>query len=143
VATIPFSPGVNIDERDLSYRFIRSPGPGGQNVNKVSTSAQLRFDLAGRSAIPAEVRQRLTKLAGRRIGAAGVLVITARRYRSQERNRRDALERLISLLRRAGSRPPRRRRTRPTRASVQRRLEQKREHGRKKALRGRRATLDQ
>jgi ribosome-associated protein len=116
---------VTIDERALQERFVHASGPGGQNVNKVATAVQLKFDV-NRAELPAPVRDRLIGLAGRRVTADGILTITAQRFRTQERNRRDARERLLALLLRAQTVPKRRRPTRPTAASVERRLTAKR-----------------
>ncbi len=128
---------IAIDEREIEERFILAAGPGGQNVNKVASAVQLRFDVDGSPSLPEAVKARLRKLAGRRLSRDGVLVITARRYRSQERNRQDALERLLELIRRAAVPPSRRRRTRPSLAARQRRLEAKTRRGQLKRLRGR------
>jgi ribosome-associated protein len=111
-----------LDEREISETFIRASGPGGQNVNKVASAAQLRFDVRGSPSLPAAVRTRLERLAGSRMTQDGVLVITARRFRSQERNREDARDRLVALIRRAAEPPKPRRRTRPSSASRQERL---------------------
>jgi ribosome-associated protein len=125
-SVIWITPSISIDESELDERFIRASGPGGQNVNKVSSAVQLRFNVARSPSIPSEVRERLLRLAGRQVSAEGVLVIIARRFRTQERNRLDARERLADLIRRASERPKPRRKTAPSRASKQRRLEQKR-----------------
>lgn len=118
-----------IPERDIEWTFVRSSGPGGQNVNKVASTAQLRFLLASNTTLPPEVKRRLRRLAGRRLTDDGSIVIIARGERSQERNRRDALERLEELVERARIEPKPRQRTRPTRASKERRLEAKRRRG--------------
>jgi len=133
---IPITPSIAIAESEIQEEFVRSPGPGGQNVNKVATAVQLRFDAAHSPSLPEEVRSRLLGLAGRRLTAAGELLITARRYRTQERNRQDARDRLIALIRRAAEPPKPRRPTHPSPASRERRREEKRRHGAKKSLRG-------
>ncbi len=126
-----------INESEIKEQFIRASGPGGQNVNKVASAVQLRFDVASSSTMPKDVKTRLMRLAGRRMTEGGVLVIDARRYRTQERNRKDALERLITLLRRASMRPKPRLKTRPTLAARQRRLASKQRRGDLKRTRGR------
>jgi ribosome-associated protein len=133
---IPAGNGIFLDEKELQWSFVRSSGPGGQNVNKVSTAVQLRFDAARSSSLPDEVRERLLRLAGKRATAGGVVVIDARRHRSQEQNRRDALDRLVDLIRKASAKPRARRKTRPTGASRRRRLERKRRRGEIKRKRG-------
>jgi ribosome-associated protein len=127
---------IAIDESEISESFIRASGPGGQNVNKLATAVQLRFDVRRSPSLPDEVRARLERMAGRRLTNDGVLVITAQRYRTQERNRADALERLVELVQAATVRPVKRRPTRPTFASKVRRLEGKKRRGDIKALRG-------
>ena len=116
---------LSFDDGELSESFIRAAGPGGQNVNKVASAVQLRLDLRHSPSLPEEVRQRAERLAGRRLSQDGVLVITARRFRSQERNRQDALDRLVALLRRAATAPTPRRPTRPSAAARERRLTDK------------------
>jgi len=126
---------IAIDDNEIAESFIRASGPGGQNVNKLATAVQLRFDIRRSPSLSDEVRARLERLAGRRLTRDGVLVITAQRYRTQERNREDALTRLIELVRAAAVRPTPRRPTRPTLGSKVRRLEGKRRRGGIKALR--------
>jgi len=126
---------IAIDDSEITESFIRASGPGGQNVNKLATAVQLRFDVRHSPSLPGEVRARLERIAGRRLTRDGVLVITAQRYRTQERNRDDALTRLIELIRAATVRPVVRRPTRPTFASKVRRLEGKKRRGHVKALR--------
>jgi ribosome-associated protein len=118
------SHALSIDENDLDIAFVRASGPGGQNVNKLATAAQLRFD-SRKAALPDDARERLARLAGQRMTREGVIVIHAQRFRTQERNRADAIERLFELLREALVRPKPRRATRPTLGSKQRRLEGK------------------
>ena len=133
---------ISIDERELEESFIRSSGPGGQNVNKLATAVQLRFDVRHSPSLPNDVRARLETLAGRRLTRDGVLVITAQRHRTQERNRQDALDRLIELIRQAAVRPVPRRPTRPTKGSRERRIESKKRRGGVKRLRNTRPSMD-
>ena len=137
---IPINRHLFLDESEVEESFIRASGPGGQNVNKVSSAVQLRFDLSRSRSLPEEVRERLARLAGRRLTRDDVIVITARRYRTQERNRQDALDRLVALIRRAAVSPTRRRPTEPSAAEKERRLEAK---ARRAAVKEqRRATLE-
>jgi ribosome-associated protein len=133
---------IGIDEREIEESFVRASGPGGQNVNKLATAVQLRFDARGSPSLPAEVRARLERLAGTRVTRDGVLVITAQRHRTQARNREDALERLIDLVRRAAVAPRLRRPTRPTAAARKRRVEAKKHRAGVKRLRRAEPTLD-
>ena len=126
---------IQIPEEELQESFIRSSGPGGQNVNKVATAVQLRFNTGKSPALDEEVKMRLKRLAGRRMTADGVIVIEAKRYREQEKNRADARERLAVLIHKATEKPKARRQTRPTRASVQRRVEVKKKRGNVKQMR--------
>ncbi len=133
---------ISIDERELEERFVRASGPGGQNVNKLSTAVQLRFDVRRSPHIPDDVRARLERLAGRRLTREGVLVITAQRHRTQERNRRDAFDRLVELVRRAAVAPAPRRATRPTAGSRERRLKSKKHRATVKDLRQAKTAVD-
>lgn len=126
---------IAIDESEIQQEFIRASGPGGQNVNKVATAVQLRFDVYNSPSLPDDVRKRLIRLSGRRVTEAGVLIIDARRFRTQERNRRDAIERLVELIRKAAEKPRPRRTTKPTLASKRRRLETKRRRSETKRTR--------
>jgi ribosome-associated protein len=126
---IVVTPSLALADDEVALRFVRAPGPGGQNVNKVATAVELRFDAARSPSLPEPVRDRLARLAGRRLTAEGVLVIQAHRFRTQERNREDALARLVDLLRRASEAPKPRRPTRPTRASKERRIAEKKRRG--------------
>jgi ribosome-associated protein len=134
--SVPITPDVTLPDRDFTWSFVRASGPGGQNVNKVATAAQLRFDLAGTGSLEPAVKARLRSLAGRRVTEDGALLIVARTQRTQEGNRREALERLTDLIRRALVAPTARKATRPTRAARERRLEGKTQRRRTKVLRG-------
>ncbi|MBV9701315.1 MAG: aminoacyl-tRNA hydrolase [Methylobacteriaceae bacterium] len=122
---IHISDKISLDENEIAETFVRASGPGGQNVNKVASAVQIRFDVRRSPSLPEDVRARLERLAGRRLTRDGVIVIDAQRFRTQERNRADALDRLVELVRRAAAAPMPRRPTRPTKASQERRLEGK------------------
>jgi ribosome-associated protein len=126
---------ISIDHDELDEQFVRASGPGGQNVNKLSSAVQLRFDVRRSPNLPGDVRARLERLAGRRLTREGVLIISAQRHRTQERNRQDARERLIELIRRAAIAPIPRRATRPTAGSRERRLQSKKHRSSIKGLR--------
>src|SRR5215212_1306287 len=127
---LEITPDIAIDEGELSERFVRASGPGGQNVNKVSTAVELRFDMAQSNAIPEDAKARLRTLAGTRMTSDGVLVIDARRHRTQAQNREDARERLAELIRQSLVRRRRRRKTKPTKGAVERRIESKQKRSR-------------
>ncbi len=129
---------IALDEGEIDESFVRAAGPGGQNVNKLSTAVQLRFDVRRSPSLPAAVRARLERLAGRRLTRDGVLVITAQRHRTQDRNRQDALARLVALVRQAAVPPVPRRPTRPTAAAKRRRLDAKTRRSKIKQLREKR-----
>jgi ribosome-associated protein len=135
---LTIAPGIVVPEDELSESFIRSSGPGGQNVNKVATAVQLRFDAAGSPSLPERVRLRAVALAGQRATKDGVIVIEANRYRTQEQNRADARERLTELLAKAAEPPPKpRRKTKPSKGAVERRLKAKSGRSGIKKMRGR------
>jgi ribosome-associated protein len=134
---VEIAPGLELPDAEIEFAWIRSPGPGGQNVNKVATALQLRFNAAGSSILDDGARTRLATLAGRRLARDGWLVISAHRHRTQEGNRRDAFDRLAELIVAARIRPTIRRATRPTRASRERRLDGKKQRTATKRLRGR------
>ena len=133
---IAVTPALSIPEHELAERFVRASGPGGQNVNKVATAVELRFDVAA-SSLPDDVKARLITLAGKRVTADGVLMIDSREHRTQAQNRAAARERLAELVRRAAHRPKARKKTRPGKAARERRLTSKSERGRVKAARSR------
>jgi len=142
VAMIRITPKITIEEREIEESFVRASGPGGQNVNKLSTAVQLRFDVRHSPSLSADVAARLEHLAGARLTREGVLVITAQRHRTQARNREDALDRLIDLIRRAAITPAPRRPTKPTAASRVRRIESKKHRGGIKQLRRAKPSFD-
>jgi ribosome-associated protein len=131
---IEITPALQIAERELQIDFIRASGPGGQNVNKVATAAQLRFDVRA-SSLPDEVKDRLIRLAGRRMTSEGILLIEAKRFRTQEQNREDAIQRFVELVRKSLIQPKARRKTKPTKASKEVRLKEKKRRGDIKKMR--------
>lgn len=132
---IRINQNIEIAESEIKFDFIRSSGPGGQNVNKVATAAQLRFNVPSSTSLPENVRERLIKIAGKRLTANGDLIITARRYRTQEQNRKDALERLKKIIQDAAIEPKTRKRKKPSAAAKRKRVEEKRLLGEKKQQR--------
>ncbi len=129
------SNGLALDAREFEFRFVRASGPGGQNVNKVASAVELRWDLGRSACLPPGVRFRLEALAGSRLTDEGVLIVQAQRHRTQERNRADAIERIVELVERALHPPKPRKKTKPSKASKRRRLDGKRHQGDKKRLR--------
>ena len=132
---IEITPTFQIDERELQFDFIRSAGPGGQNVNKVATAVQLRFDIANSTSLASDTKGRLIQFAGKRVNADGVLILEAKRFRTQEQNREDALQRFAELIRRALISPKTRRKTKPSAASKEKRLKGKKIKGEIKKIR--------
>jgi ribosome-associated protein len=131
------TPSISLSEDEIDEKFIRSPGPGGQNVNKVETGVQLRFDVKNSPSLTEYARRRLTSLAGQRLTREGMIVITANRYRSQDRNRKDAVDRLVELIRQAAAPTKSRRPTRPSLGAKRKRLDTKKKRGSVKKMRGR------
>lgn len=132
---IEVAPNITFNESEVEFSFIRSPGPGGQNVNKVATAVQLRFNVMRSLSLPEDVRVRLIALLSKKITTQGDIIIKASRFRTQERNKEDALNRLIELLKQAANPPKKRKKTKPTFSSKQRRLDSKTLHGKNKSLR--------
>jgi ribosome-associated protein len=139
---IQITPTLALDESEITEQFIRASGPGGQNVNKVASAVQIRFDAARSSSLPDDVRIRLLEIAGKRASNEGIIVIDARRFRTQARNREDAIQRLIALIRKALEKPKPRRPTRPTAAAHRRRIETKRQRGEVKKARVKKFLVD-
>ncbi len=139
---IPITRAIALDEREIEERFVRASGPGGQNVNKLSTAVQLRFDVRRSPSLPDDVRARLETLSGRRLSKDGVLTITAQRHRTQERNRSEALERLVAMIRQAAVPPVPRRATKPSAGERRRRFEAKSRRSAIKSLRRTKPSLD-
>lgn len=132
---IEVTPAIKIEDSEVQYDFVRSSGPGGQNVNKVATAVQLRFDVRGSPSLPEDVKARLEMLAGSRLTTEGVLIIEASQYRTQEQNRADALLRLVDLVRQAAHKPKPRKKTRPGAAAIAQRLDEKRRRSQTKRMR--------
>lgn len=126
---------IQVDERELQFEHVRASGPGGQNINKVATGIQLRFDLSNSPSLASDLKGRLIRLAGKRVNADGVLVIQAKRFRTQEANREDAVKRFVELVQRASVKPKKRLGTKPTKASLEKRLKEKKQRGKVKKIR--------
>jgi len=140
---VEINPQLTIDENELEFSFIRADGPGGQNVNKVASAVQLRFDVEHSDSLPEDVKSRLVKLVGKRVTQDGILIIEAKRYRTQERNREDALERFQMLVQKAVEKPKSRKKTRPTKASQEERIKEKKRRGEIKKARSKNYIEDQ
>ena len=134
---IKINPSIYLDENELNFSFIKASGPGGQNVNKVATSAQLKFDVKNSSALSEEIKEKLVKIAGKKMTSKGLLIIEAKRFRTQERNKDDALNRLINLIILASKVKKKRKKTKPTKASSEKRIDIKKQKSAKKQLRKR------
>ena len=126
---IEVTPGISISENELDFNFVRADGPGGQNVNKVATAVQLRFDVLNSPSLPEEIKSRLIKLAGKRMTQDGILILEARRFRTQEKNRADALARFYTLIQKAMEKPKKRKKTKPTKSAQDARLKEKKHRG--------------
>ena len=134
---IKINPSIYLDENELNFSFIKASGPGGQNVNKVATSAQLKFDVKNSSALSEEIKEKLVKIAGKKMTSKGILIIEAKKFRTQERNKDDALNRLINLIILASKVKKKRKKTKPTKASSEKRIDIKKQKSAKKQLRKR------
>lgn len=132
---IQISPSIQIDEHELQFEYIRASGPGGQNVNKVATAVQLRFDIANSPSLASDIKGRLIRLAGKRVSVEGILLIEAKRYRTQEQNRTDAIQILVELVRKSLLAPKKRFKTKPTQTSREKRLKEKKQRGEVKKIR--------